>query len=184
MQVLIELRATNDGIIHSNEKAKHDWERFRLLELLTKLERLGYRINTLYGRFIFDEAKKEAIDCGEAGQIVPACMGLVDSIFATNGKMAIIFTDQKYIVFADRYFLAIHFCHMRRVRPLSIFDVTNNFDELIINQDEDLLAELYKDQFEFKYGKDADPVSCFEGDHTLRTEGFGVPLPIDKKENK
>ena len=184
MQVLIELRATNDGIIHSSEKAKHDWERFRLLELLTKLEKRGYRINTLYGRFIFDEAKKEAIDCGEAGQIIPVCMGLVDSIFATNGKMAIIFTDKKYIVFTDRYFLAIHFCHMRRVRPISIYDVVNNFDSLIIDENKELLDKLYLDQFEFKYGKNAEAQSCFEGDTTLRTEGYGVPLPIEKNSQK
>ncbi len=181
MQILIELRATNDGIYHSNEKAKHDWERFRLRELLIKLEKDGYRINSLYGRFIFDEQHKEAIDCGEAGQIVPACMGLVDSVFASGGKLAIIFTDKKYVVFADRFFLAIHFCHMRRVRPLSIFDVVENYEELIVNESKETLNKLYQDQFEFQYGKDAEARSCFIGDNTLRTEGFGVPGPLDKE---
>ena len=181
MQILIELRRTNEGIYHSTEKAKHDWERFRLRELLIKLEEDGYRINTLYGRFILDEQHKEAIDCGEPGEIVPACMGLVDSIFASGGKLAIIFTDKKYIAFADRFFLAIHFCHMRRVRPLSIYDVVENYDELITNESNVLLEKLYQDQFEREYGKDAEAKSCFIGDNTLRTEGFGVPGPLEKK---
>lgn len=71
MQILIEFRITNEGIYHSTKKAKHDWERFRFRELLIKLEKDGYCINTLYGRFIFDEERKEAIDCGDQGETVP-----------------------------------------------------------------------------------------------------------------
>lgn len=62
MQILIDLTAINEGLIHSSNQAKKDWERFRLLELLTKLESDGYKINSLYGRFVFDESKKKAID--------------------------------------------------------------------------------------------------------------------------
>ena len=163
MQILIELAASNDGIIHSNEKEKHNWERSRLFELLTKLESNGYRINTLYGNFIFDHSKKEVIDCGEAGPKIPLSMDLVDSIFATDGKMAVIFIDQKYIAFADRFFAGIHFCHTRKVRPLSIYTVIDNFDELIIKENNKLLRNLYLRQFEFTFGNGREPVSCSVG---------------------
>ena len=49
---------------------------------------------------------------------------------------------------------------------------------------QELLDKLYLDQFEFKYGKDTEAQSCFEGDTTLRTEGYGVPLPIEKNSQK
>lgn len=184
MQILIDLTATNEGLIHSSDQAKKDWERFRLLELLTKLESDGYKINSLYGRFVFDESKKEAIDCGEPGEYVSARMWLVDSLFQNGGKMAVIFTDKKYVVFCNRYFLAIHFCHMRKVRPLSIYTVIQNYDDLILNQSVKTLDDLYFEAFEFKFGKGHDAVSYFLGDNKLRTTGYGVPGPIPSKEEK
>ena len=143
MQTIIELKSKDEGVIHSSDEQKERWEKFRLTELMEKLEDDGYRINTLYGNFIFDEAKKEVIDCGKPGQKVPACYKLADSIYQTGGKLAIIFTDKKYIVFANRYFVAIYFCHMRKVRPLSIYNVLQNYDELIINENEKILNQLY-----------------------------------------
>ena len=184
MQILIDFAATNEGIIHSNEKAKKDWERFRLLELLKKLESDGYKINSLYGRFIFDEAKKEAIDLGEAGVEVRACMNLVDSVFATNGKMAVIFTDKKYIVFCNRYFLAIHFCHMRKVAPISIYSVLENYEGLIKKESNELLSSLYFEAFELRNGKGHEAVSCFANDTKLRTKGYGVPAPLEERKKE
>lgn len=178
MQILIELTATNDTIYHSSKEAKRGWEYFRLTELLYKLERDGYRINSLYGRFVFNESNKEVIDCGEPGQIYPASLGCAISIFKTGGKLAIIFTDKKYIVFSNRYFVAIHFCHMRKVRPISIYDVLENYDELINNESKQLLDELYLHKFEQVFGKDADARSYFVGDNRLRTQGYAIPGPV------
>ena len=84
MQILIELTATNDTIYHSSKETKRGWEYFRLTELLYKLERDGYRINSLYGRFVFNESNKEVIDCGEPGTIYPASLGAAISIFKTE----------------------------------------------------------------------------------------------------
>ncbi len=178
MQIIIELKSKDEGVIHSSDEQKERWERFRLTELMEKLEDGGYRINTLYGNFVFDEAKKEVIDCGKPGQKVPACYKLADSIYQTGGKLAIIFTDKKYIVFANRYFVAIYFCHMRKVRPLSVYNVLQNYDELIVNENEKILNQLYFEKFELVFGKGADPVSYFIYDSALHTSGIAVPGPL------
>ena len=178
MQIIIELTADCKELIHSNKEAKRNWERFHLAQLLRKLEEDGYKINTLYGRFIFNESTKEVMDVGIAGGEEHASIPLVDSIFATKGKLAIIFTDKKYVVFCNRYFVAIHFCHMRKVRPLSIHAVEKNYDALILNESKETLDKLYFEQFEFVYGKGHEPVSCFLEDNKLRTNGYAVAGPI------
>lgn len=185
MQIIIDLSAKDDGVIHSNDEQKRRWEKFKLSELITKLYDDGYQINTLYGRFVFDEAKKEVIDCGEPGDL-PGCYSsqLADSIFKSGGKLAIIFTDKKYIVFANRYFVAIHFCHMRKVRPISLYDAIQNYEELVHKENRDLLDKLYFEKFELYYGKDAIAQSCFPGDNKLHTKGFAVPAPLEEKKEK
>ena len=175
MQIIIELRAKDEDVIHSSDEQKERWEKIRLTELMEKLEDDGYRINTLYGKFVFNEEKKEVMDCGAPGKRVHACYQLADSIYQTGGKLAIIFTNKKYIVFANRYFVAIHFCHMRKVRPLSIYNILQNYDELIFNENEKLLNQLYFEKFESYHGKGADPVSCFLDDYTLHISGIAVP---------
>ena len=157
---------------------KEYFEKKTLTELMQKLEEDGYKIHTLYGNFIFDEETKKVIDCGKPGKEVEVCQDFSESIYKTNGKLAIIFTDKKYIVFANRYFLAIHFCHMRKVRPLSIYTVLRNYDELIYNESQDLLDKLYYEQFQLTFGKNTKPVSYFKDDYTLRTSGFALPGPI------
>jgi hypothetical protein len=184
MQIIIELKSKDEGVIHSSDEQKERWEKFKLTELMEKLEDDGYRINTLYGKFIFNEEKKEVIDCGAPGQRVPVCYKLADSIYQTDGKLAVIFTNKKYIAFANRYFVAMYFCHMRKVRPLSIYKVLQNYEELIVNENEELLNQLYFEKFESHYGKDADPVSCFENDYELHTSGFGVPAPMETMKPK
>ncbi len=59
MQILININKTNT-----------DLERLKLFELLSKLEEQGYKINSLYGRFIFDLSNKEIIDIGEEGKFI------------------------------------------------------------------------------------------------------------------
>ena len=184
MQIIIELRAKDEKVIHSDAEQKEWWEKTNLTKLMSRLEGDDYRINTLYGNFVFNEAKKEVIDCGKPGEIVPTCFQLADSIYRTGGKLAIIFTDKKYIVFANRYFVAMHFCHMRKVRPLSIYDVLENYEELIINENEELLDKLYLKKFKSYYGKGADPVSYFVGDYKLRTSGFAIAGPIEQEGEK
>lgn len=132
MQILIDIN-----------KTKTDLERVKLFELLFKLEKQGYKINSLYGRFIFDQSNKEIIDIGEEGNLISLSMNLVDSIYKTNWRLAVIFTDQKYIVFSNNYFLAIQFCNNRKVKLLTPNDVINNFEDLIVDENKDLLNSLY-----------------------------------------
>jgi len=134
MQILININKTNT-----------DLERLKLFELLSKLEEQGYKINSLYGRFIFDLANKEIIDIGEEGKFIPLSMDLVDSIYKTKGCLAVIFTDKKYIVFSNSYFLAVQFCNNRKVKLLTPNDVINNFEDLIVDENKDLLNSLYLD---------------------------------------
>ena len=182
MQIIIDLYAPDEGIIHSNDKVKMDWRRLYLLRLLQHLEHDGYVIHTLTAFFVFDQEKKEVIDVGKPGELCPSSLGLVDVIFKNEGKMAVIFTDQKYIVFSNRYFAAIHFCHMRRVKPLSIYDVYKWYKELIEDKNQKLLEELYLKKFEFMYGKDAKAMSYIKGDNELKTSGIVFPGPVIKKD--
>ena len=184
MQIIIELRAKDEKVIHSDAEQKEWWEKSNLTRLMSRLEGDDYRINTLYGNFVFGEEKKEVVDCGKPGEIVPACFQLADAIFRTGGKLAIIFIDKKYIVFANRYFVAMHFCHMRKVRPLSIYDVLTNYDELIINENEELLDKLYFEKFELYYGKGAEAVSCFKGDYKVHTRGYAIAGEIEEEGEK
>jgi len=185
MQIIIDLHAKDEGAFHSSSEQKKKWEIFHLNELLCKLYDEGYSVNTLYGSFVFDEAKKEVIDCGKPGDN-PSCssMTLANSVLNGDGKLAIIFTNKKYIVFADRYFVAIHFCHMRKVKPLTIYSVYNNFDDLVLKEDKVLLNKLYLKQFESMYGKGAKAKSYLVGDYTLHTKGYAVPGPITNEDKK
>lgn len=146
MQIIIELTAKDE----TTAEQQRSQEISSLSHLMDKLHKDGYKINSLYGNFIFDKNKKEVIDCGQPGTYLNApFIQYANSIFQTNGKLAIIFTDKKYMVFANSYFVAIHFCHRRKVRPLSINDVLKNYDELLKNENKELLGELYLKKFNF-----------------------------------
>ena len=159
MQIIIILESKDEGVVHSSAEQNEQWKKSKLTELMVKLENDGYRINTLYGNLIFDLEKKEVIDCGKPGQKVPACYKLADAIFRTGGKLAIIFTDKKYIVFDNKHFVAMRFCQGRKVSPLSIYDVLINYEELITNENKELLDKLYFEKYKFNNEKSADPVS-------------------------
>ena len=132
MQVIIDLHANEPGVHHSTDEAKKRWDTVRLYELLDRLEAVGYRIHSLYGSFIFDNENRVAIDIGKPGEIVHSSVGLAVNVHQNGGTLAVVFTDQKYVVFANRYFLAIHLCHMRRVRPISIAKALNRFRALFV----------------------------------------------------
>ena len=147
MQILIDIKKINNKKEKPTEFSEHDFERLDLLKLLLNLEKSGYQINTLYGRVIFNVEKNEAIDCGEPGKSLPVAMDLVDSIFKTGGKLALIQTEEKKVIFLDSYFLAINMCSRKKVKPLSSSDVNDNFDSLIKKEDEQLLNKLYRNQY-------------------------------------
>jgi hypothetical protein len=184
MQIFIELRAESPEVIHTSEKAKHVFERLQLARLLSNLQVNGYHINSLYGRFIFDESTKTAHNTGEKGEQFPISLRWVDDIFATGAIFALIDTDEKFLVFANHLFIGLHFWHMRRVRPLALYDVNENLNELVFNENEKLRDELYLKQFEFTFGKDAEPVSCFLNDHKLRTDEVAIEMYISEEDLK
>lgn len=180
MQILIELDAPTRGITPTDKHQRILFQKEQLLRLLARLEENAFHINNLFGNVIFDEAKKEVIDVGEAGGNAPAIRGFVDALFQAGAKLAVIFVEERHIMFLDSFFVAIHFSHMRKVRPLSCFDVNESFVPLVIGKDATLLDKLYFDKFEEIYGQGADPVSYFPNDNTLRTSGYGLPFPKKK----
>lgn len=184
MQIIIDLKATSEGIIHSSDKANFDFDRLNLLKLLFELKSDGYRINTLYGKFAFDNSKKEVIDVGVACPILPVCLQMVDSFFATGAILAVIFTDENYIAFTNRFFIGVQFCHMRRVRPISIYDCYSNYDELVRKNNKKLLDELYLKQFELFYGKGIDTQSLIKNNYELDISSIAIAGPLyNKKSN-
>ena len=147
MQVLIDLHAKDKGVFHSNEKARRDWEVYHLYLLLSKLEDHGYEIHSFYGSFIFDNGKREAVDIGEPGEILPASIGLAQSVYETGGKMAIVLTEEKYVVFTKSFFPAVYYFIGRQIRPLSIYRTLKCFDTLFVRKNEKMLHALYSLQF-------------------------------------
>lgn len=178
MQVIIDLHAGEPGVFHTGKEAKKKYGIFRLNELLMRLEKDGYLIHSLYGSFLFDNKERSVIDIGEPGEIVHASIGLAMGIYETGGKLAVIFTDEKYVVFANRYFLAMHLCHMRKARALSIDKALKRYKFLFVQERKATLRMLYRRQFEEYYGLDAKPVSCFLNDHSLHRHGFAFPGPL------
>lgn len=138
MQVLIDLHTSKEeNLLHG---------------LLSKLEGSGYQIHSLYGNFIFDIKKKEAIDVGEAGENVPSSLELCNAIYETGGKLALVFVEEKYVVFANSYFLAMNYCHNRTVRPLSMEKALKHFSSLFLEKSEESLQRLYEEQYQETFG--------------------------------
>ena len=82
------------------------------------------------------------------------------------------------MVFANRYFLAIHLCRMRRIRPISVMKAKKRFRELFLAERKATPSMLYRRQFEECYGMDARPVSCIGGDFRRHTDGLAIPGQI------
>ena len=156
MQILIGLYAEDKKDAFTSAKEKKMITSARLYGLLARLERDGYTIHSLFGSFVFDNATKEVIDIGEAGDNLPASHDLANSILHMGGKMAVIFTKDKYIAFSDRYFLAMHFSNMRRVRPLSIRSILLNYVKLIRSEPIEFLKLLYERQYFDTFGSNHD----------------------------
>lgn len=184
MQVIIDLHAAEPGVHHSNEEAERRWNIFRLFELLESLEEEGYEIHSLYGNFLFDNAHQEAIDIGDPGEIIHSSISLAKSIYETGGLLMVVFLEEKYVVFSNRYFLAIYLCHMRKFRPMSIMKAIKRFKQLFIQKRRYEPHFLYRRQFDEYYGIDARPVPTLQGDHVVHRHGFAIPGPILKEEEK
>ncbi len=184
MQILIELQASQKGVIHSNEEAKRSWQIYHLYELLSKLQEDGYEIHSLYGNFIFDNAKREALDIGEPGEILPASIEVAQAVYETGGKMAVVDAQEKYVAFADKYFLAIHYCHLHRARPLSIYRTLKHFNALFLEESPKILHALYSLQFKEFYGPGAKPKATLLGDAKVHRDGFAISgsIPTDDED--
>ena len=163
---------------HSGEKAKRRWGIVQLAELLFRLGSEGYVIHSLYGGLVFDNGDWAVIDVGKLGMILPASFGLANDVFKTGGLFAAVFTEERYVVFVNRYFLAIHLCHMRRIRPISVTKAKKRFRQLFLAERKATPSMLYRRQFEECYGMDAKPVPCIEGDFRRHTDGLAIPGPI------
>lgn len=144
MQILVHLK--NEESKNPFKVRKRNQQKMKLLELLKKLEGDGYKINGLYGKLIVDCENKEIIDCGEM-QEVHACKEFVDALYKTGGRLAVIYVDKKYIVFDNKYFIAIHLCPIKKIHPLTIDLVIENYEQLIINESSEYLNKLYSETF-------------------------------------
>lgn len=121
MQLIIEF---SKGNLKTNEKRD-------LLVLLEKLITQNYRIDSIKGKFKKDSSIENYLDSIKND----IALGIID-------------TDKKYILFDNKYFIAVcYFCTFqigKNMRPLKVEDVLKEFDGLIINSDKKLLFSLYK----------------------------------------
>ena len=131
MQIIIDLK-------------KEEKEGKGLYELLNKLEKDNYNIHSLYGNFIYNIKEKKVMDEGESGYNISPSLELASSIYKTGGKLAIIFTKEKYIAFSNNYIIAISMASFYNEKPISIKDTLDNYNELVINNDNNKLQSLYK----------------------------------------
>lgn len=115
--------------------------------VLTKLERDGYRINTLYGRLIFDNKEKKVVDIGEPGDIYPVSDGFVDALMKTNAKTAVIFVEEKYIVFTNTYAVAAWFSSTKYGKPINLDVFNDYYKSLVVDKDKRILDGLYRNLF-------------------------------------
>ena len=184
MQVIIDLHAADCGVHHTSPEAKKKWDIYQLYQLLIKLREDGYKIHSLYGNFIFDNRHREVIDVGKPGEEVEPSLEAAIGIHESGGKLAIVFTDEKYVVFANSYFVAIHFCHMRKARAISVTKALKRFYKLFHKPLKSTLHVTYMRQFEEYYGMDAKPVSCFINDQNIHRYGYAVSVPALKEEDE
>ncbi len=186
MQIIIDLYQSDEGVHHFGEHQLPRWNSFKLAQLLIRLKEDGYHINSLYGRLVYDRANDKVIDAGEAGKDFPTddMFFISSAIYKGEGKLFIIFTDKKYALFTDKYFVAMYFCHLRRVRPLSPYQALSNYENLIYDKDEELLGQLYEDAFKHTY-KDSEGVpTLFNLDGTIQpraSEGYAIWQPFPKE---
>lgn len=182
MQIIIDLYQSEEGTHHFGEDQLARFNCFETAKLLMRLKEEGYRVNALYGRLIYDLADNVVIDCGEPGSDIPM-QHLFDAacqIYRGKGKLLVIFVEQKYCLFTDRYFVAFHFCHFRKVHPLSPYQALRNFDGLILKNDQRLLNQLYLDSFVFRHGDIEAVPTLFDPNGKPRPaerNGFAVPAP-------
>ena len=143
MQVIIDLHVENPEVIHTGEKAKRLWEADRLYQLLARLEERGYQIHSLFGLLAYDAKRKELVDIGRPGDSLYASYPLALSVYDKSAKLAIVFTEKKYVVFANSYFPAVHLLLYKSSRPISVEDGLECFEPLFIDKDSRLLDQLY-----------------------------------------
>ena len=187
MQILIDLHYV-DPNGPQDDKAQEESNRDYVVALLETLVDKGFRVPSLYGRLIFDHAKKEAIDCGEHGAYVPKkhLKAAASSVVYGRGEMLIVFVEEKYLLFVDTYFPSTHFCHQRKVRPISPKAAYEHIEDLIVHQNQEVLNALYLESFRELYG-DVEAVPTLHDPLSGKptpplTSGYGVASPSEIKE--
>ena len=166
MQIIVDF--------YQGNKEKEELQRANELNnLLIRLEKNNYKIHSNFGIFVFAAKQQKIIDVGRPGINVKANFAASKCIL-NKGKLALIDTKKKYVVFANTYFLATHFCHMKRIRPLSLHDVNSNFKKLILEENEEKLSELYLKNFEDLYGKDSEAIPLILGINEPLNDGYWV----------
>ncbi len=157
MEILIDLNGFSKEVSFKDKKEIYEWKVKEVVKLLQNLTNAGYEIHSNFGIFVFDGFKQKIIDLAKPGELLNADEETAKRILLL-AKMAVIYTDEKYIVFDKSYYLATHFCHLRKRRPISPYDVNENFEELITNENEKRLFELYFNSFADMYGRYSKPV--------------------------
>lgn len=148
MQILIDLQIEEKGLAEPNEEAKKEKKAKKLLELLSKLDSLGYKIHSLSGNFIYDVKGEKAIDVGSSGKYIAPSIELAYSIYEKEEKLALIFVEAKYVAFSDSYFPSAYEFIGGKIRPISIDKALSHFGLLFIEESLETLASLYKEQFD------------------------------------
>jgi len=182
MQILIDLYQGDDEVKIDAPEELQKFNTNELAKLLKKLLDDGYRINSLSGNLIYDYEKDEVIDCGKAG--VPMSdrdtFNTANIVYNNNGKMMVIFTDKLYALFCTMYQIAIFFSNWRTVKPISVYQVNQNYLELIYNDDSQKLNELYKKSFLHTYKDGIARATLFDKKTGKAAErpnyGYGVPF--------
>ncbi len=175
MEILIDLLKESSAISNLTDNEKKEKKINELNSFLSALDENGFEIREYIGTFVFDANNQRIIDASKNKTVVKPSIRLAEAVL-NNISMIVIFTDQKYVVFDNTYFLAIHLGHLRKIRPLSIENVNNDFEELIINQNQTKLQELYLKSFNDMQGEDAEPTPLLLGVDKPLTQGYFVKM--------
>lgn len=173
MQIVVDLITRYKDKIFFSKDEFLDYYVQLLYKLMLELQQDGYKIDSLYGIYGYDHKINEVFTIFDAWKDLPPVeLDIVESIYSKNAKYLVIFVEEKKAEFNRDDFLEQHFCHMRRVRPISVRTCYIWYEDLIKNKDQELLDTLYEEQFELMYGKEALPIKCIQGYDSVLEECF------------
>ena len=175
MQILIDLHGGYKGITPNNEVERNEFNIAITSSLLLLLMEKGYEIRGDFDMFYFDEAQKEGVIIESGVKEVHPDISFTRELYEKGAKMMVVFPKEKLVAFSEVYFLAIYFCHYRRVRPLSPFMALTHPSLFTRGEHVKRLYTLYKRELVRFNGINAEAQPTLLNDNRVHSSGFAFP---------